>query len=271
MRIVTLLAAFALLACGPGRTTFARYPGAADTFDRTAQDPKALEIADRVLTAHGGADKWATAKQLRWSQSITHDGKEVIGGEQAWDRWNGRHHGRARREGGDLIVIRDIYNESNSHALREKEHRQRKIEGGAAEAIATAKERWEFDTAILFMPFLMQEPGAKLEYAGEMPGEGETTLDVLKVAFDPKDSTRTARYHVAVSRESNMIVRIEIQKRGKGENERLGYGLGNWLDAGGMKVPGTAENIGFKGEVATYKDVKVGEPDDSLYIPPPLT
>ena len=50
MRFVSLIAALtlALAACGGGssRTTHARYPGAALTFDRTTQDPKALEIAD---------------------------------------------------------------------------------------------------------------------------------------------------------------------------------------------------------------------------------
>src|SRR6059058_3435116 len=93
-----------LVACGGGRTTFARYPNATVAFDRSAQDPKALAVADKALAAVGGAASWAKAKQLKWDQSILHDGKELIGGMQAWDRWNGRHKGRARREGGDLVV-----------------------------------------------------------------------------------------------------------------------------------------------------------------------
>lgn len=272
MRLASIVFAVAALvtavACGPGRTTFARYPGASVEFDRVAQDAKALEIADRVIAAAGGAERWAAAKQLRWSQSVTQDGKEIIGGEQAWDRWNGRHHGRARREGGDLVVMRGIYDESG-HAFVDREHRLRRIEGGAAQAIAVAKERWEFDTAILFMPFLLEEPGTKLAYAGEMQSDDGKTLDVLTVTFDPKDKTRLATYQVAVDRETNLIARIEIQNPGKGENERLGYALGQWLEGGGLKFPGTVQNIGYASEVVTFKDLSVsGDPDDTLFVPP---
>src|SRR4051794_32848537 len=104
MRNVALTAAtLALIACGPGRSTFARHPGASVTFDRASQDSKALEIADKVVAASGGAAAWSAAKQLRWSQVISQDGKELLAGEQAWDRWNGRAYGRARREGGDMV------------------------------------------------------------------------------------------------------------------------------------------------------------------------
>src|ERR1043165_9861798 len=172
-----------LASCGGGRTTFARYPNASIAFDRTTQDPKALEVADKAIAAVGGADKWTKAKQLKWDQSIVHDGKEVIGGMQAWDRWNGRHHGRARREGGDLVVIREIYGTSEG-AFIETPQRMKKIEGGADQAISAAKERWEFDTAVLFMPFLLEEPGTKLEYVEEATGDDGKPVDIVKVTFD---------------------------------------------------------------------------------------
>ncbi len=268
MRIVSLLAV-ALLACGPGRTTFARYPGAAPTFERATQDAKAVDIADKVIAAVGGPAKWSGAKQLRWSQVVTQDGKVVIEGEQAWDRWNGRHHGRAKREGGDIIVMRAVYEDSAHVFMDPGEHkRYKEIEGGAKEAVAQAKDRWEFDTAILFMPFLLEEPGTQLTYVGEADAEDGKKLDILKVVLDPKDQTRTATYQVAVSRDTNLITRIEIQKAGKSENERLGYGITQWLDGGGIKYPGAIENLGFKGEVVTFKDLSIGDPDETLYVPP---
>ena len=108
MRFVSLLAALTLAAgCGgPARTTQARYPGAALTFDRTTQDAKALEIADKVLAASGGAAAWTAAKQLRWAQAVSLDGKVTLSGEQAWDKWNGRHWGSVDRgEDGSLVVV----------------------------------------------------------------------------------------------------------------------------------------------------------------------
>jgi hypothetical protein len=278
MRIASLLSAallaLALSACGPGRTTFARYPGAPVAFERTAQDPKALELADKVLAAAGGAAPWSTAKQLRWSQSVTHDGKEIVGGEQAWDRWNGRAHGRARREGGDIIVMRSLTDEKDAWVFMENPENKhlRKIEGGSADAIKTATERWQFDTALLFMPWLLEEPGTKLELAGEAQSDDGKPQQVLKVTFDSKDANRAGTtYFVVVDTATNMIARIEIQKAGKAENERLGYSLSGWLEAGGMKYPGSVQNLGFQSEVVTFKDLTISEPEDIYFVPPPMT
>jgi hypothetical protein len=255
--------------CGPGRTTFARYPGAATTFDRAGSDPKALEIADRVIAAAGGVEAWNRAKQVRWAQSITQDGKEVIGGEQVWDRWNGRHRAQLRREGGDLVVMRPVF-ESGGQAFIDNGQRLRKIQDGTEDALARARERWDFDTAILFMPFLLQEPGVKLSYVGETLGEDEKPHDDIKVTFDPKDRTRTTSYRVIVDRDTHLIHRIEIQKPGQAETNRLGYLITERIEAGGMKLPATIENLGMRTEVVKYADVKVSEPDDDLFIPPPL-
>jgi hypothetical protein len=271
MRSIVLISVLVgvLAACGGGRTTFARYPEASVAFDRTAQDPKALEVADKAIAAVGGADKWAKARQLQWDVSIVHDGKEVLGGVQSWDRWNGRHNGRARREGGDLVVIRELYGDT-AGAFIETPQRMKKIEGGEADALKAAAYRWELDTAIMFMPFLLEEPGTKLEYVEEAVDASNNPVDILKVSFDPKDKTRTQTYRIAVSRQTGLIVRYEIQEAGKGENERLGYEPTTWLEGGGIKYPGGVKNLGLDTETIGYKSLNVGDPDESLYIPPPL-
>ena len=103
--------------------------------------------------------------------------------------------------------------------------------------MTTAQERWEFDTGILFLPFLLEEPGTKLAYAGESLGEDGKPRDVITVSFDAEDTTRRVTYHVSVDRESNLIDRIEIQKAGKGDNERLGYAARIGAAAAGSSFP----------------------------------
>ncbi len=271
MRFVSLLAALSLAtACGgPSRTTYARYPGGAEVFDRTSQDAKALELADKVIAAVGGTPKWTGAKQLRWTVSIQQDGKEVIGGEQAWDRWNGRHWAKAKREGGDIVVMRSLYADDGK-VFMSKEDKLKKIEGGAADAIKAATDRWEFDTAILFMPFMLEEPGTKLEVAGEAKSEDGKEQDVLKVTFDTKDRTRNAIYFVVIDRETNLIARFEIQKAGKAENERQGYAVTQWSEVDGIKYPGAVQNIGMKSETVAFSGLKISSPDEDLWTPPPL-
>src|SRR5262245_56047427 len=143
MRII--LCALVLLGCGPGRSTFARAPGASPTFNRAASEAKAVEIADAAIAAAGGAQRWAAVKQLRWTQQVTHEGKEVIAGEQAWDRWNGRHYARARRgEKEDVVVIHPVFDTTGTAYLDDHVAMHR-LEQGSEEYIATARERWEFD------------------------------------------------------------------------------------------------------------------------------
>ena len=277
-----------LAACGPGRTTFARHPAAAVAFDRAGSDPKAVAIADKVIAAAGGAERWNQAHQIKWSEQYTDNGKIALSIDQAWDRWNGRHHARlhsaanadysvdtshnptqSKREGeGDVVVMRKLYEDSGNafmdsggglHAINPED---------TPRAMATARERWQFDTAVLCIPFLLEEPGAKLSYIGEAPGEdGKPPLDDIKLEFDPRDSTRTSAYHVLVNRETNLVDRLEIIEKGQPDTHRIKFRLGQWTDAGGLKFATLDADVGNKGQQITFKNITVGEPDDALYVP----
>ena len=242
-----VLAAAMLGACGPGRSTFARHPAAATAFDRAGSDPKALAIADKVVAAAGGTERWNQAKQIKWSEEYANNGKTVLSMEEAWDRWNGRHHTRLHKAGdatydvgvshnptqskrageGDVVVMRKLY-EDVGNAFFDSGHGLLPLNApDVPRAVTTARERWQFDTAALCMPFLLEEPGAKLAYVGEARGEADKPpLDDIKVTFDPKDPSRTSTYHVMVDRETNLIDRIEIVEAGQPDNRRLAFHLG---------------------------------------------
>lgn len=280
---MTMLAALA--ACGPGRSTFARHPGGAAAFDRAGSDPKAVAIADKVIAAAGGAERWNQARQIKWFEEYTNNGKVVVAFEQAWDRWNGRHYGRlkkavdpadtsrnpaeAKREGeGDVVVMYRLY-EDKGNAFMDSGHGLAGINApDVPRALATARERWQFDTAVLCMSFLLEEPGTKLTYVGEFPGgDGKPPLDDIKVVLDPNDPSRTSTYHVMVNRETNMIDRLEIIEKGQPDNKRIAFHLGTWVEVGGLKFPTVDEDVGAKGQMITFKNISVGEPDDALYVP----
>jgi hypothetical protein len=275
-----VLFAATLGACGPERATFARFPAAATAFDRAGSDPKALAIADKVLAAAGGADHWAKAKQIRWTELVTADGKLQLTYLQAWDRWNGRHQGRLHHDkvrepgsseppnAGDVVVMRKVY-EQGGRAFGDTGKALAPI--GAADTereVVVARQRWELDTALLFMGFLLEEPGTKLEYVGEPPVEaGKPAVDDIKVIPDAKDPTRTSTYHVLVNRDTSLPERIDIVAQGQADNRRLAYAVSDWTDVGGLKLPTKAQNIGTNGETVSFKDLSVGEPDDTLYVP----
>ena len=269
-RITLIAFVFALVGCGAGRTTFARYPAAAAAFDRAGSDPKAVEIADRVIAAAGGQDKWNAVKQVRWSESVTvGEGKPPITFDEAWDRWNGRHYQRIRAEAGDVVVMRSLYEASGTAYHQSGSATQTLPRADRDGAMSNARERWEFDTGLLLTPFLLEAPGVKLTMIGEVPGEaGQPPLDDLKVTFDPKDPTRTATIHAIVNRGTNQIDRIEIVKAGDPDTKRIGYKASSWVDVGALKLATVYQNIGVAAEVVTFSKLEAApEADETLYVP----
>ena len=261
----------ALVGCGAGRTTFARFPAAATAFDRSASDAKAVEIADRVIAAAGGQDKWNAVKQVRWTQSVTtgEAGKPPVVFEEAWDRWNGRHYDRLRGEGGDLVVMRSLYEASQAVYRESGSARQSVARADVEGGLSNARQRFEFDTGLLLLPFLLEAPGVTLTLGPEVVAEpGQPPYDDLKVTFDPKDPTRTSIIHALVNRTTNQIDRVEIVKPGDPDTKRIGYKASAWIDVGGLKLATAFQNIGFVGEVITFSKVAADpEPDENLYVP----
>jgi hypothetical protein len=270
-RIALAASVLVLVGCGATRTTFARYPTAAPAFDRAGSDPKAVEIADRVIAAAGGQDKWTATKQVRWSESITtgQAGAPPVTLDQAWDRWNGRHYELVHGAGGDIIVMRSLYEATQAVYRKSGSATQSVARADSDGALSNARQRWEFDTLILLLPFLLEEPGAKLTLVGEVVAEaGQTPYDDLKLTFDPKDPTRTMTVHAMVNRSTNQIDRIEIVKAGDPDTKRLGYKVSAWASAGGLKLGTVFQNIGFADEVITFTKIEPATtPDETLFVP----
>ena len=258
------LVAVAILAtaCGPGRTTMARYPSAAPAFDRTKSDAKAVELADKVLAAAGGMDKWNAIKQLRWAETVSNEGKPVIEEEQAWDRWNARQYGRLFQEHSDVVVKRELYGKDTDAFVEVGGRRQTLPPKDAEAAAKIAEERWQFSTAMLFMPYLLEEVGSKLTYGGLVKGESGD-LEAITVTFDPADTARAGTsFQIDIDPKTNVIERVQVVKTAG----NLGYKLSGWTDVSGLKVPTTLNNIGLATEAITFKKISIGDVEEGLYV-----
>jgi len=265
MRILPLL--MFLIACGgPSRTTYANYPGAPLTYDRASANKEALDIADKVVAAAGGEVAWQKAKQIKWHQEIVHDGKVAMAGDQAWDRWNARHWARLEREGaGAQGVFYDIYGSKQGGFMETKSGAKQPVNSGdVIEVVKVARGAWQRDATITFAAFLLLDPGSKIEYAG-MVKDGDVEYHDLKLTFDPKDTARTGLVvHVYADKEKFTVHRVELETP---DGNRYAYEMSNYQTVGGLQIATERKNLG-SGETIKLSNIKVGEPDDDLFIAP---
>ena len=263
--------------CGGGRTAAATQPTAA-TFDPADSDPRAVALADRVIAALGGAAAWDAARQLRWEQRYTRDGKLEGVSRHAWDRWNGRHRleqtdaadqeeEKARESGrpdqvGGSVVIYDLFDRAGKGAATFGG----KPVGAAtrAQLVASAYQSFQADSYRLAAVHKLRDPGVKLHLKSPIqpvkdhcnPG-----CEVLEVTFEPGVGSDT--WLVSVNTRTGMPDLLEkVMPQGK-----LGFALTGWVDVAGLKFPTRFDNLGVS-ETFEIRDLRIGDPDDRLFVPP---
>ncbi len=279
---------FTAVACG-GRTSPATQPVPA-SYDPSKNDPKALALIEKMTTALGGADKWAAVKQLSFDVEIELGGVVKAVYHHDWDRWNARHRfehptmdslAKAKEHNDPKLVEQSVamyrlFERGRGAAFFGRKH---KIEDGIydnelgtsqrKEATERAYERWTQDAYMVSLPYRLTEPGTYVKHDGERSDDfcPAAKCEVIAVTFDP--SVGKDKYWVNVDAANAMPVLIEWEKAGSGG--RIAYKITDWQEAGGLKFPASLDNIGARNvgdsEVWRFKNVKVGDPDDTLYIP----
>jgi hypothetical protein len=232
-----------------------------------------------MVTALGGAATWDSVKQIRWDVKVEMQGEVKALYHHAWDSWNARHrfettsmksYADAKAAGDDGLLEKTI-------AMYQLWNRDRgvayfgKNELGAADrkvATAAAWERWQNDALLLALPYRLTEPGAYVKYVAENTDEHcPDGCDIIELSFDP--SISGDKYFLNISRKSNRPEIVEIEKAGR--TGRIAYKVADWTTVGGLQLPGTLDNVGARNmgdsEVWTFSAIRIGEPDDSLYIP----
>lgn len=195
---LTLLAALVVLPCP--------VPAA----DAPGGDPRALEVADRLLEALGGAEAWESTRYIEFRFFDRRD--------HVWDRWTGRHRVEGQtRKGQAYVVLHDVHDEGQGEgraflAGEEVDGEQR------ADLLKLAYQTWVNDTYWLLMPYKLHDPGVYLRYEGEEQLDGET-YDVLRLSFEGVGLTPGDRYWAYVNRDTGLMDRWAFHLEGMGPDD----------------------------------------------------
>ncbi|MVM34924.1 hypothetical protein GO755_33155 [Spirosoma sp. HMF4905] len=171
-----------------GKTSNPPAPG----FDVTGSDPRAIQIADQVMTAMGGRAAWDETQLIAWN----FDGVRKI----IWDKWSGDV--RVDNLHDDQTVLLNINNDMG----RVYRHGEELLApDSVAKYVKQGKRNWINDSYWLLMPFKLKDSGITLKYLGAEPTQTGKAADVLQVTFKNGSIMPGARYKVWVDKKSHLV------------------------------------------------------------------
>ncbi len=214
-------------------------------FDALGSEERAIAIADEVMQALGGRDRWDATRVISWTS--------IARRRWMWDKASG-----------DVRVDYLESPDDRTVAFNAVAHRARAWQAGAEVADPSEVERlsseavrdWNEDSYWLFMPYLLKGDGVTLRYGGERSGPGGAVLDALVLTFEQPPQGRLERYVVLVHRELRLVVGWSGFEREDDATPRFSTPWLDWSWYGGIQL---SSNRGDQ----TLTDIQV------LIAPPP--
>jgi hypothetical protein len=221
--VVALLALAALAGCAP------RYEHGPD-----GSDPRAVAIADRVLAALGGRERWEAVPGLRWSFSSL-VGDSVRGSRRhAWDKRAGRHRVEGVNRAGQRYVIIHAVGDTTS-GLAWMDGQRIEAPDSLRKLLRRGEALWVNDTYWMLMPYKLRDPGVTLGLAGDTTIAG-ADFDRLSLRFSSVGLTPGDRYWVYVNRANDRVEYWEMVLEGD-TPPAVGYTWEGWEEHGGLWFP----------------------------------
>ena len=198
----------------------------------TTSDPKAVAIADEVMKALGGRERWDALAGLRWSFEVAVNDTVRSSRRHAWDRRSGWHRVEGRTRAGLPFVFIHRVGGSDGKAWMDGTP----IAGDSLKKLITrAQSLWVNDTYWMLMPYKLSDPGVTLKDAGDTTLAG-TTCDRIALSFDQVGETPGDRYWVYVNRVSHRVERWDMVLQGDQPPPRT-YTWEGWEEHGGLWFP----------------------------------
>lgn len=208
--------------------------GPAAAFDPSRSDEKAIQIADQVIAAMGGARTWESTRFLKFTFLVRQGDKKLSVRTHHWDKAAQRSRMEGpTRDGKPMVAVVDHVSKQGQASV----DGQLLFEADAARYVDMAYKNLINDSYWLFMPFKLKDPGVRLRYEGEVKA-GPVTYDRIVVTFqDGTGLTSKDRYTLYVNRKDHMIERWSYVLEGQGASASpTAWQWVDWTTVGGLKV-----------------------------------
>ncbi|HEX9669934.1 MAG TPA: hypothetical protein VGC93_10670 [Thermoanaerobaculia bacterium] len=267
LRILAAVSLLVTVACasGPAQPADVAAPAAAPAATAPATppqgqaDPRAAEVAERLLAALGGREAWESTRFIRF----VYNGRRT----HVWDKHTGRHRVEGQTpEGKRFLVLHNVATREGRAWLDGQE-----LQGEEAKQLLDrAHAAWVNDTYWLLMPYKLRDPGVSLAYDGEETLDGQT-YDKLLLTFQAVGLTPGDMYWAYVNRATGLMDRwaylLEDQPRDASPTAWLWQG---WQTYGRIKLAPTRAQVGGERKIE-LRDIAVTDtlPDSVFTSPEP--
>ena len=166
-------------------------------FNLKGSDPKAIELADKVMRQMGGRKAWDHCHYFRWNFFGVR--------KHYWDK-----------QTGDIRI--DYLKEDKTVLLNLNTKKGNVMRNGVIESNVDTIKRylyeayghWINDSYWLFMPFKLKDSGVTLKYKGFGTVESEHPAEVLELTFKNTGMTPNNKYLVYVSTQHGLVLPVGI-------------------------------------------------------------
>jgi hypothetical protein len=228
-------------------------PGPVETAspaDQQGWDPKAVELADKMLAAAGGAEAWAGVGELTFSMGIEQDGKRIATMVHHWDRATGRH--RWEQEAGrePLVIVHRIDGQGQGRGYVKVEGATSRGRSGAAvgdnrkltqipatnyaELEPKALKQFRRDVWWLTMHYRLKAKGAQLKYGGLLEGPEGKKYETIDVKFAGEPWMPDEGFTLFVDPATNLPALMTVQE--PGQTTKSAWFWEGWKEVGKLKL-----------------------------------
>lgn len=173
-----------------------------------ASDPKAIEIADKVMEAMGGKKAWDETRHITWN---------FFGARRlTWDKWTGNVRIDNLRD--NSVILMNINTETGKLF---KYGAEQTNADSLKKYMKQGKGAWINDSYWLTMPFKLKDNGVTLKYLGEAKTEAGKDAYLLQMTFKEVGNTPNNMYKILVEKETNLMTQWSYYP--KSTDEKPGF------------------------------------------------
>lgn len=169
------------------------------TFNPENSDEKAIELADKVIEAHGGKESWNNTRYISWNFLGARD--------LVWDKYTG-----------DVRI--DFPSQNSTYLINIKADTGRVRIGdreltksdSLSKYIERGKQIWVNDSYWLVFPFKLKDPGVQLKYEGIDTTKNGLEAETISMTFEKVGFTPQNKYKVYINPETHMILQWDFYR-----------------------------------------------------------